>query len=160
MSTTRPTSSRRCALALAPALALLAACGTTSTIERRLHDHPEVVATSTPQQVALAHRGFVDRGFSAELVLLVLEKPTRIATDADSGATLWYYHDIYGSLVSSMVGTARPAPGGVNRARVEGRQPMQIDGSAPTVGSGNLYNYVLLTLVEGVVTRVQIIRQQ
>jgi hypothetical protein len=142
-----------------PAVLLFAACGTTSTIESRLRDHPEVLAAATPQQVALAHRGFVDRGFSAELVLLVLEKPTRIATDATTGATLWYYHDIYGGLVSSVIGEVRPAEGGMGRARAEGRQPLQIDGSAPTAGSGTLDNYILLTLVEGVVTRVQIVRR-
>ena len=158
MNATHPPSSRaRFAVLAAIGLLVFIGCGTTNTREHRIQTHPEVLAAATPRQRELARLGYIDRGFSADLVLLVLDKPTRIVTDATTGATLWYYHDIYGGHEASIVGAPQVTSGSPVRARAEGRSPTGIDGSVAT-GGRSLDNYTLVTLTENVVTRIQIVR--
>jgi len=154
---------------LLPLLALvpLAGCGTTSTIESRIRDHPAVFAAATPQQQQLVRQGYVDRGFPPELVLIALEKPTRATTDAATGEIRWYYHDVFGAGGSSVMGEARVtsiAPGSRSRNPTAvaptapgGRTSGYIDAAGLTP-TGSLDHYILITFTDGVVSKIAFFR--
>lgn len=156
MSTIYPKSLvRRTAFALM-VLAPLAGCGTTSTLESRLRDHPEVLAAATPRQRELARAGFIDRGFSAELVRLVLEKPTRVTHDPAIGATYWYYHDLYnGRAAQVSISDTRIATASDGSSRRSANLSTATSSTSAPIVLDPLESYLLVTLVDDVVTRVE-----
>lgn len=160
MSTIRPKSFVRCAAFPLVALALLGGCGTTSTLQRRLNDHPEVLAVASPRQRELAQAGFVDRGFPAALVQLVMEKPTRITHDDATGATYWYYHNLNSSHATRVsVGETRIVTSIDGSRRRSTNLSDAASGTSAPIVLDPLENYMLITLIDDVVTRVEFFGQ-
>jgi len=78
------------AIVLAAVFAL-SACSTMSTIEGRTKEKSAVFAAAAPWQQRLMREGWVDVGFTPDMVYIAIGQPDKTAT-ADNGATeIWIY---------------------------------------------------------------------
>jgi hypothetical protein len=71
----------------------LSACSTMSTIEGRSKEKSATFTAAAPWQQKLMREGWIDVGFTPDMVYIALDRPDKTAT-ADNGATeIWIYNN-------------------------------------------------------------------
>jgi hypothetical protein len=97
MKTTPFSASRlpRPALALAAvaALLILSACGSMSTIEGRSKEKSAAFTTAAPWQQKLMREGWIDIGFSTDMVYVALDNPDKKIPTTDGEREVWVYNN-------------------------------------------------------------------
>ena len=77
-------------LALA-AFLVLCSCGTVSTIDSRAKEKAAAFAAAVPAEQKLMREGWVDYGFTPDMVYIALDQPDKVALTAEGGNVIWIY---------------------------------------------------------------------
>jgi hypothetical protein len=153
------------ALAAAAALLVLSACGTMSTIEGRSKEKAATFSAAAPWQQKLMRSGWIDAGFTTDMVYIALDKPDKKAT-ADNGATeIWIYNNFDaparafngGVKVTIQAGSALGGQGNNPNSAAAGKQYLSA-GVSPDLSAANVDPISNLYVVfrEGKVTTVNL----
>jgi len=132
------------ALALT-ALLVLSACGTMNTIEARTKEKAAVFAAATKWEQKTMREGWIDYGFTPDMVYIALDKPDKIVVTADGGNEIWIYNNFDqqntafggGVKVSVQAGSALGGQG-MSPTSQAARQSYQSAGVSPDLGAANV----------------------
>jgi hypothetical protein len=146
------------------ALLVLSACGTMSTIESRSKEKSATFTSAAPWQQKLMRQGWIDAGFTPDMVYIALDNPDSKAT-ADNGATeIWIYKNFDtparsfagGVKVTIQAGSSNPGAGS-NPNSAGARGQFLAAGVSPDLGAANVNPVSNLYLVfrQGKLTTVE-----
>jgi len=127
------------------ALLALAACGSMSTIEGRSKEKSAAFTAAAPWQQKLMRQGWIDAGFTPDMVYIALDKPDSTA-NAENGATeIWIYRNFDtparsfagGVKVTIQAGSSNPGAG-ANPNSAGARGQFLAAGVSPDLGNANV----------------------
>lgn len=141
----------------------LVACDSVSTISTRIREMGATFATATPAQQTLMRQGFIDRGFTPNMVYISIDKPDRVTKSADDIEETWVYNNFDSAGAGNILGDVKISQTAgyekLNPASRAARGQYQNYDAKPDVSSGPAPAggaKLLITFVNGFARRVEL----
>lgn len=106
-------------LAVLTGLAALTACNV-STIARRSNEKAATFAAATPKQKQVMQDGWLDAGFTTDMVYIALGQPDQVVPATDGFSEIWVYMNFASQLDSASLGKGKVTATMVNGVGVRG----------------------------------------